>query len=190
MCAHRAWTHRRQADSATAGVTENAGSDDCYQRVEHPPAVSQRLGAGESWKDGAGALAQYGAQPQAGTRGRGKEIYHMQDHDGNQLPLAEHIRSILPSPVPDGVTEGVYQALFEMAGLADLPTGPGQKFHMRRAVEFLEKAVDSLRCPEDPDEVEEGTAPLPVPAATPARASPGAGTRLSTRDLRRAAARP
>ena len=50
VCAHRAWTHRRQADSATAGVTENAGSDDCYQRVEHPPAVSQRLGAGESWE--------------------------------------------------------------------------------------------------------------------------------------------
>ena len=80
----------------------------------------------------------------------------MQDHDGNQIPLAEHIRSILPSPIPNGATEGVYQALFEMARLADLPTGRRRGFHLRRAVEFLEKAVDSLRCPEDPEEVEEG----------------------------------
>ena len=85
----------------------------------------------------------------------------MQDHDGNQIPLAEHIRSILPSPIPNGVIEGVYQALFEMARLADLPTGRRREFHLRRAVEFLEKAVESLRCPEDPDQVEEGDRPSP-----------------------------
>ena len=85
----------------------------------------------------------------------------MKDHDGNQLPLAEHIRSILPSPIPNGVTEGIYQALFEMAGLADLPTGRRREFHLRRAVDFLEKALDSLRCPEDLDLVDEGDRPSP-----------------------------
>ena len=85
----------------------------------------------------------------------------MKDHDGNQLPLAEHIRSILPSPMPNGVTQGIYQALFEMAGLADLPTGRRQEFHLRRAVDFLEKAVESLRCPEDPDQGDEGDRPSP-----------------------------
>ena len=50
-------------------------------------------------------MTQYGAQPQAGTRGHGMEIYHMQDRDGNQVPFAEHIRSILPSPIPNGVTD-------------------------------------------------------------------------------------
>ena len=85
----------------------------------------------------------------------------MKDHDGNQGPLAEHIRSILPSPIPNGVTEGIYQALFEMAGLADLPTGRRQGFHLRRAADFLKKAVESLRCPEDPDLVEEGDRPSP-----------------------------
>ena len=114
----------------------------------------------------------------------------MKDHDGNQIPLAEHIRSIIPGQMPNGVTEGIYESLFEMAGLADLPTGRRQEFHLRRAVEFLEKAVESLRCPEDPDQVDEGTAPLPVPAATPGRASPAAGTRLSTAGLRWATARP
>ena len=105
-------------------------------------------------------MAQYGAPPQAGHAAAARSI-KMKDHDGNQLPLAEHIRSILPSPIPNGVTEGIYQALFEMARLPDLPTGRWQEFHLHRAVEFLEKALDSLRCPEDPDLVEEGDRPSP-----------------------------
>ena len=48
-----------------------------------------------------------------------------------------------------------------MAGLADLRTGPQQEIQLRRAVQFLEKALDSLRCPEDPDEVDEGDRPSP-----------------------------
>ena len=116
----------------------------------------------------------------------------MQDHDGNQVPLAEHIRSILPSPIPNGVTEGVYQALFEMAGLADLPTSPAvagvppapgcRSSWRRRWIPSVARRT--------PARLRRGTAPLPVPAATPARASPGAGTRLLTRDLTRATGRP
>ena len=85
----------------------------------------------------------------------------MQDRGGNQAPLAEQIRSIVPSQIPNEATEGVYQALFEMAGLADLRTGPQQEIQLRRAVQFLEKARDSLRCPEDPDQVDEGDRPSP-----------------------------
>ena len=48
-----------------------------------------------------------------------------------------------------------------MAGLADLRTGPQQEIQLRRAVQFLEKAVDFLRCPVDLDEVDEGDRPSP-----------------------------
>ena len=85
----------------------------------------------------------------------------MQDRDDREVHLAEHIRSIIPGQMPNGVTEGIYQALFEMARLADLPTGRRQEIQLRRAVEFLEKALESLRCPEDPDQVDEGDRPSP-----------------------------
>ncbi len=92
-----------------------------------------------------------------------KENYHMQDHDGNQVSLAEHIRSIVPYRIPNGTTQSVYEALIEMAGLADLGAGPRQVEHLRQAAQFLEQALDSLRCPEDPGEAEKGERPSPCP---------------------------
>ena len=85
----------------------------------------------------------------------------MQNHDGNQVSLAEHIRSIVPSRIPNGTTQGVYQALMVIARLADSPASPWQEFHLRRAAEFLEQALESLRCPEDPDQGDEGDRPSP-----------------------------
>ena len=85
----------------------------------------------------------------------------MQDHQGHQVPLADHIRGIVPDRIPNGTKEGIYQAFLELAELAELGVGQRQGSRLHRTVQFLEQALDSLRCPENPGAVEEGERPSP-----------------------------
>ena len=130
------------------------------------------------------------APPQAGTRGCGKENCHMQDHQGHQVPLADHIRGIVPDRIPNGTKEGIYQAFLELAELAELGVGQRQGSRLHRTVQFLEQALDSLRCPENPGRSRKGSAPLHAHAVTPERVSLAAGTRPTTPGSRPATARP
>ncbi len=87
----------------------------------------------------------------------------MQDHNGDHFSLPEYIRSILPDRIPNGVTKGLYQALFEIEDLAKLGSDPRQERCLRQVVQFLEKALRDLSCPDQPEDLEEGDRPSPCP---------------------------
>ena len=97
----------------------------------------------------------------------------MQDHNGDHFSLSDYIRNILPDKIPNGVTEGVYQALFEIADLAKLRSCPRQERYLRRTVEFLEKALGDLSCPDQPEGLEEGERPSPCACCYAGKGLPG-----------------
>ena len=188
VCAHRAGTHSRQARCATCAYQKTpvraTGSNGL--NTHHPPA-----GGGRVVNQGKGLRVGAVRRPAAGrTRGRGKEYRKCRTVTIERFPWRSTSAASYPARCPTGSPRASIRRSSRWRGSRTFPPGGGRSSTCAgRWISWRRRWNPSV-ARRTPARLTRGTAPLPVPAATPGRASPAAGTRLSTAGLRWATARP